>query len=65
MVLCKFSDDQNVYGADDGSVVAYSAGVQHRYQFADGVWAKGWHAGAVKSRSSSAGDHPHDTTEQR
>lgn len=36
--LCKLSDDQNVYGASDGSIVVYSAGAQHRYRFSDGIW---------------------------
>ena len=50
MDLCKLSDDQNVYGADDGTVVAYSAGVQHRYQFISGVWIE------VPSETASGGE---------
>jgi hypothetical protein len=40
MVLCKLSDDMNVYGADDGSIIAYSNGEPHRYEFISGVWTE-------------------------
>jgi hypothetical protein len=40
LMLCKLSDDMNVYGGNDGSVVVYSLGEQHRYKFTDGIWAE-------------------------
>lgn len=40
VVFCKLLDDQNVYGVDDGTLVVYSAGIQHRYEFISGVWTE-------------------------
>jgi hypothetical protein len=37
-MYCKLSDDQNVYGTNDGSVIVYSAGKQIHYRFDNGVW---------------------------
>lgn len=36
--LCKLSNSENVYGCDDGSVIAYDNGKPRRYQFTGGVW---------------------------
>jgi hypothetical protein len=38
--LTKLSDDQNVYGADNGTVVVYSAGKAYRWCFTGGVWVE-------------------------